>query len=44
MRHRCLQDVVTDFVNAGTVEDLDTACVDDIAASPFFTTLLGPEP
>jgi pimeloyl-ACP methyl ester carboxylesterase len=44
MRHRCLQDVVSDFVAAGTLEDLDTACVEDIDASPFFTTLLGPEP
>ena len=44
MRHRCLQDVVSAFIVAGTLEDLDTACVDNIAASPFFTTLLGPEP
>lgn len=44
MRHRCLQDVVTDFVAAGTLEGLDTSCVETIAASPFFTTLLGPEP
>ncbi len=44
LRHRCVQDVVARFVEAGSTDDLDTACVDDIAAAPFFTTLLGPEP
>lgn len=44
MRHRCVQEVITRFVIAGSADALDTACVDDIEASPFFTTLLGPEP
>lgn len=43
-RHRCVQEVVTRFVQAGTLAQLDTDCVDDIAPSPFFSTLLGPEP
>ena len=44
LRHRCLNEIATDFVQAGSLEGLDTACVEDIEASPFFTTLLGPEP
>lgn len=44
MRHRCVQEVITRFVAAGATTDLDTACIEDIEASPFFTSLLGPEP
>jgi pimeloyl-ACP methyl ester carboxylesterase len=44
MRHRCVQEVITRFIVAGTTEALDTACIDDIEAAPFFTSLLGPEP
>ncbi len=44
LRNVCLQDVTTAFIEAGSVDALDTSCVDDIDGSPFFTTLLGPEP
>ena len=44
LRHRCVQDVMARFVEAGGSNELDAACVEDIAAAPFFTTLLGPEP
>jgi pimeloyl-ACP methyl ester carboxylesterase len=44
LRNICLQDVTTRFVEQGTVAGLDTECVDRIAPSPFFTSLLGPEP
>ncbi|MDX1460597.1 MAG: alpha/beta hydrolase, partial [Xanthomonadales bacterium] len=44
LRHVCLRDIMTEFIQAGTVEGLDTSCVDDIRPSPFFTSLLGPSP
>lgn len=44
LRNICLQDVASAFIAAGTGNDLDTACVEVIDGSPFFTTLLGPEP
>jgi pimeloyl-ACP methyl ester carboxylesterase len=44
LRNTCLQQVVTHFIEQGSVADLDTSCVDDIQPSPFFTSLLGPEP
>jgi pimeloyl-ACP methyl ester carboxylesterase len=44
VKHRCLRDVVADFIAEPDVSALETACVDEIEASPFFTTLLGPEP
>jgi len=44
LRHRCLQDVIAAFIEAGSVEGVDTSCVDKIEGSPFFTSLLGPEP
>lgn len=44
MRHRCVQDVVTAFIEAGDITTPDTSCFESIEASPFFTTLLGPEP
>ncbi len=44
MRHRCVQEVATHFIQAGTLAQLDTECVDTIEPAPFFTSLLGPEP
>ena len=44
MRHRCVQEVIARFVAAGATTELDTACIEDIEAAPFFTSLLGPEP
>ncbi len=44
MSHRCVQDVVAEFIVAGDVTTPDTSCFETIQASPFFTTLLGPEP
>jgi pimeloyl-ACP methyl ester carboxylesterase len=44
MKNVCLRDITTDFVNKGSVEALDTTCVDDIKPAPFFTSLLGPDP
>jgi pimeloyl-ACP methyl ester carboxylesterase len=44
LRNPCLQNIATAFVEAGSVDGIDTSCVDSIGPSPFFTTLLGPEP
>lgn len=44
MKHPCFKKVTTDFIAAGSTEDIDLACVEKIEASPFFTSLLGPNP
>ena len=44
MKNVCLRDITTEFIQKGTVEDLDTTCVEHIQPSPFFTSLLGPDP
>ena len=44
MKNVCLRDITTQFIEKGTVEDLDTTCVEDIRPAPFFTSLLGPDP
>ena len=44
MKNICLRDITTEFIEKGSVEDLDTSCVENILPAPFFTSLLGPEP
>jgi pimeloyl-ACP methyl ester carboxylesterase len=44
MKHVCLRDITTEFIDTGSVEGLDTGCVENIRPAPFFTSLLGPEP
>ncbi len=44
LRNVCLQEITARFIDGGSVEELDIACVDDIRYAPFFTSLLGPEP
>ena len=44
MRNICLRDITSEFINKGTVKDLDTTCVENIRPAPFFTSLLGPDP
>jgi pimeloyl-ACP methyl ester carboxylesterase len=44
MKHVCLKAVTTEFIERGSVDGLDTSCVANIRPSPFFTSLLGPEP
>jgi hypothetical protein len=44
MRNICLRDITTAFIESGSVEDLDTSCVENIKPAPFFTSLLGPDP
>ena len=44
MGNACLREIVAEFIAEASVADLDTDCVASIQASPYFTTLLGPEP
>jgi len=44
MGNVCLRDITTAFIENGTLEELDTSCVENIKPAPFFTSLLGPDP
>jgi pimeloyl-ACP methyl ester carboxylesterase len=44
MKNVCLRNITTAFIEKGTVDNLDTACVENILPAPFFTSLLGPNP
>jgi pimeloyl-ACP methyl ester carboxylesterase len=44
MRNVCLRDVATQFIEQGSLENLETGCVERIRPAPFFTSLLGPDP
>lgn len=40
----CIPDLVADFIESGSVSALDTTCVAEIQASPFFISLTGSVP
>lgn len=40
----CMPAVVTDFIEAGTVQDLQTACLEVAVPPPFFVSPAGPRP
>ena len=40
----CVPRIAADFVDAGSVKGLDTACVKDMKAFPFFINFSGPKP
>ena len=40
----CVPRLMAEFVDAGSVQGLDTACVKDIKPFPFFTSFSGPQP
>lgn len=44
MKNVCLREITTAFIDKGSIEDLDTTCVEKIQPAPFFTSLLGPDP
>lgn len=44
LRNTCLREIATEFIAAGSIDELDVSCVEDIQPSPFFTSLLGPDP
>jgi pimeloyl-ACP methyl ester carboxylesterase len=40
----CLGDLVSEFIISGSSAELDTDCIENIKASPFFVSLTGPKP
>lgn len=40
----CMPQVVARFINSGSIENVDTACLDELRPPPFFTSFTGPEP
>jgi hypothetical protein len=40
----CMPKVITNFVQQGSLVGLDTSCVSNVKAPPFFLTLSGPQP
>ncbi len=44
MKNVCLKKITTAFIESGSVDGLDTSCVEQIQPSPFFISLLGPKP
>ena len=40
----CLPNVAYDFLEAGSLDGLDTSCVQQIAPAPFFVNFNGPQP
>jgi len=44
MKNVCLRNITTQFIEKGSIADLDTSCAQSIQPSPFFTSLLGPDP
>jgi fermentation-respiration switch protein FrsA (DUF1100 family) len=40
----CLPRVASDFIEQGTVQGLDTACVSQVQPLPFFINFSGPKP
>jgi pimeloyl-ACP methyl ester carboxylesterase len=44
MSNVCLRNITTAFIENGSIEGLNTSCVEKIQPAPFFTSLLGPDP
>ena len=40
----CVPTILRDFLETGSVDHLDTACIDQIKAQPFFISPMGPQP
>jgi pimeloyl-ACP methyl ester carboxylesterase len=40
----CTPKVAADFIERGSVQGLDSACIQDLPATPFFTSFTGPQP
>jgi len=40
----CMGRIVADFIVNGSVDGLDTACISDMQATPYFISLTGPTP
>jgi pimeloyl-ACP methyl ester carboxylesterase len=44
IKNHCMRGIATDFVESADPAEVDTSCVEKILPSPFFTSLLGPNP
>ena len=44
VRRGCGAELMTQFIETGSVEALDNSCLDDLGPTPFFVNLLGPTP
>ena len=43
--HRgCISRLAAEFIDAGSIDELDGSCVDDIEPQAFFTSFAGPPP
>jgi pimeloyl-ACP methyl ester carboxylesterase len=40
----CLGKLVSEFIIAGSMEELDTACIEQMQLTPYFISLTGPKP
>jgi pimeloyl-ACP methyl ester carboxylesterase len=40
----CIPSIATDFIESGSISDLDTTCVQDLMPMPFFINFSGPIP
>jgi hypothetical protein len=40
----CVPRIAADFIDAGSVKGLDTACIKDMKPLPFFVNFSGPKP
>ena len=40
----CIHELTTQFIENGTLQDLDIGCVQDISPMPFFINFTGPAP
>jgi len=44
MGHPCFSDIIRQFFNSASVDELDTACTEELGNAPFFVNPLGPRP
>ncbi|MCH8227796.1 MAG: alpha/beta fold hydrolase [Proteobacteria bacterium] len=40
----CLGKLVSEFIIAGSMEELDTSCIEQLQSTPYFISLTGPKP
>jgi len=44
IKNHCMRNIATRFIESADPKEVDTTCVETILPSPFFTSLLGPNP
>jgi fermentation-respiration switch protein FrsA (DUF1100 family) len=40
----CLGKLVSEFIITGSMDDLDTGCIEQLQSTPYFISLTGPKP